>query len=207
MTETAAERRQGRKDKRRNDILDAAEELLAERGYHEMGIADIAKKLGIGHGTFYRYFDNKRDIALSVLERGVQDFANIGVAVNPAATNSLPEYRAQVEGIIDGWLDFAAARPRLMQVLLEQAHIIDVERLRQMNDLYTNITAAFLHNGVDKGFLRQDLEIIPTAEMLLGLIFAGCRRALFDPDEDKRRRWAKAGVALMFDGIGVQGAA
>ena len=46
----------------RADILQAAFIEFSDRGYHQTAIADIAQRLGIGHGTFYRYFDNKRDI-------------------------------------------------------------------------------------------------------------------------------------------------
>ncbi|HNL81668.1 MAG TPA: helix-turn-helix domain-containing protein, partial [Agitococcus sp.] len=37
----------------RSDILQAAFIEFAERGYHQTAISDIAKRLGIGHGTFY----------------------------------------------------------------------------------------------------------------------------------------------------------
>ncbi len=55
----------------RADILQAAFVEFSERGYHQTAIADIARRLGIGHGTFYRYFENKRDI----LEHVIQDTA------------------------------------------------------------------------------------------------------------------------------------
>lgn len=40
-------------------ILGAAREVFYEKGFHKGGIADIAKKAGVGHGTFYVYFDSK----------------------------------------------------------------------------------------------------------------------------------------------------
>ena len=55
----------------RSDILQAAFIEFSERGYHQTAIADIAQRLGIGHGTFYRYFENKRDI----LEHVINDTA------------------------------------------------------------------------------------------------------------------------------------
>jgi len=48
--------------------LDASERIFAEKGYHATGIANIATELGIGHGTFYRYFKSKHDIALHVFD-------------------------------------------------------------------------------------------------------------------------------------------
>ena len=37
---------------RRRQILQAAEKVFSEKGYHQTNIADIARELKIGHGTF-----------------------------------------------------------------------------------------------------------------------------------------------------------
>jgi AcrR family transcriptional regulator len=49
------------------EIIEAAFLEFSERGYHQTAISDIAKRLGIGHGTFYRHFENKRDILDKVM--------------------------------------------------------------------------------------------------------------------------------------------
>src|SRR4030088_1834535 len=56
-----------RKLQLREEIVDAAIEVFAESGYHDAGVADIAKRVGIGHSTFYRHFDNKRAILDEVI--------------------------------------------------------------------------------------------------------------------------------------------
>jgi len=44
---------------KRNDIMKAALELIAEHGFHGAPMAMIAEKAGVGAGTIYRYFENK----------------------------------------------------------------------------------------------------------------------------------------------------
>ena len=44
---------------KRNNILEAAELLLAERGFYGLSMKVLADKVGIAAGTIYRYFDNK----------------------------------------------------------------------------------------------------------------------------------------------------
>ena len=44
---------------KQDDILEAALELIAERGFHGAPISMIAKKAGVGEGTIYIYFENK----------------------------------------------------------------------------------------------------------------------------------------------------
>ena len=49
-------------EQKRKDILAASVQVFAEKGFHAAGIADIAQKLGIGHGTFYRYFKQTKKL-------------------------------------------------------------------------------------------------------------------------------------------------
>ena len=53
----------------REAILDAAAALLAEGGFQGMTMDEIARRAGLGKGTTYIYFESKRDLALSVLDR------------------------------------------------------------------------------------------------------------------------------------------
>lgn len=50
-------------------ILDAAAGLLQEVGYQHMTMDEVAKRAGLGKGTTYIYFEAKRDLALSVMDR------------------------------------------------------------------------------------------------------------------------------------------
>lgn len=56
-------------DARRNQILDAATEVFAEKGFHHATIKDIARHAGIADGTIYIYFKNKPDLLLGILNR------------------------------------------------------------------------------------------------------------------------------------------
>lgn len=186
---------------RREEILDASERVFADKGYHATGIADIADELGLGHGTFYRYFKSKHDIALQVVDRLLKRFAEIGLAENPEAANTLDEYRAQTRRILLGWLALTDERSHLLRLFHEQLVAIEPARLSEVIEAYVEYTERFLRNGVDKRFLRADLEVRATAEMLVALIFEGTRRALTSPDAELRRRWVDAGMRLMFDGV------
>lgn len=54
---------------RREQILDAAAQLFAERGYHQARSRDVAEKAGVSNGTVYNYFKNKEEILLGLLDR------------------------------------------------------------------------------------------------------------------------------------------
>lgn len=59
--------RTARSHKRRKQILDAAARLLAQKGYAETSLADIAADLGVSQGTLYRYFDAKATLFTAIL--------------------------------------------------------------------------------------------------------------------------------------------
>jgi len=54
---------------RRNQILDAATRVFAEKGFHRATIKDIARVAGIADGTIYTYFASKTEVLLGLLHR------------------------------------------------------------------------------------------------------------------------------------------
>jgi AcrR family transcriptional regulator len=59
------------KPDKRDEIVCAALELIAENGFHGAPMAMIADKAGVGAGTIYRYFENK-DVLISELYRELE---------------------------------------------------------------------------------------------------------------------------------------
>src|ERR1044072_4052256 len=56
---------------RRNEILDAALQLVYSKGYDKMTIQDILDELHMSKGAFYHYFDSKADVLQAMIERMV----------------------------------------------------------------------------------------------------------------------------------------
>lgn len=54
---------------KRNEILDAALQLVYSKGYEKMTIQDILDQLQISKGAFYHYFDSKLAVLEAVVER------------------------------------------------------------------------------------------------------------------------------------------
>ncbi|RHR26245.1 TetR/AcrR family transcriptional regulator [Clostridium sp. AF19-22AC] len=54
---------------RKNEILDAATRLFAEKGFDNTSTSDIMSAVGIAKGTLYHHFKSKEDIMDSLIER------------------------------------------------------------------------------------------------------------------------------------------
>jgi AcrR family transcriptional regulator len=61
-----------RRERTRTDILNAARDVFAERGYHEASIAEIAERADIAVGTFYLYFHDKDEAFETILDEGFE---------------------------------------------------------------------------------------------------------------------------------------
>lgn len=60
------------KDSRRKEIVNAAFELMLEKGYEDTGIQDILSTIGATKGCIYYYFKSKKDVAIAVIEEVIK---------------------------------------------------------------------------------------------------------------------------------------
>jgi AcrR family transcriptional regulator len=68
---TSPTRTERRRERTRQDLLAAATGVLAEKGFHDTKIADIAAAADLGVGTFYLYFPTKDALFDAVVEETV----------------------------------------------------------------------------------------------------------------------------------------
>jgi AcrR family transcriptional regulator len=203
-TDTSPTRAERKKQELRREIIDAAFDCFAEQGYHATGIADIAAKLGIGHGTFYRYFENKRDIVEHVISDLIDRILGALTDENaPDAVNTLAEYRVQSARISDRLRQIFSEDPRVPRMLFVEAPGIDkamADRILGFYELATTLTAAYLSHGVEQGYLHADLDIDNTARAITGMIVGSVIAGIQNPGLDQPLL-ATAMRRVMYDGI------
>ena len=103
---------------RKNEILDAAEELFAARGYEETSTGDILDRVGIARGTLYYHFKSKEDILDALIDRvnGIL----IAKAKEAAADRSLPVVERLIRTIMS--LNVNSGEAGIGHEVLEQVH-------------------------------------------------------------------------------------
>src|SRR2546430_5147449 len=65
------------KEEAKSRILDAANRVFAEKGYHEATMDDIGKRLGVSKGAIYLYFSSKEDLFEAMVRTAPQAFKEI----------------------------------------------------------------------------------------------------------------------------------
>ncbi|MFV0319946.1 MAG: TetR/AcrR family transcriptional regulator [Microbacterium sp.] len=162
----------------RRKLLEAAEVVFAEAGYHEASIVKITERAGIGLGTFYLYFDSKQAIfedLVTDLNRRVRHAMAEEMA---GATNRLAAERAGFAG----FFRFTAEHPALYRVVRE-AEFVSPETLRLH---YTRIVEGYesgLRAAQAAGEVDDALDPAVSAWALMGMgELIGMRFLLWERD-------------------------
>ena len=87
-------------EQRREQILDAANALYAERAYDDVSIEDISSAAGVTRGLVHHYFGGRKEVYIALLERlGAQREQQIPPPVGRSA-------RARLADSVSRWLDW-----------------------------------------------------------------------------------------------------
>ncbi|MEA4811684.1 MAG: helix-turn-helix domain-containing protein [Anaerolineaceae bacterium] len=81
-------------ENRKEEILNSALRLFAERGYPNLGMADIGKETSLARSSLYEYFASKDEIALCLLAKLTEPFQSIkirGKKIEKKLTNLLED--------------------------------------------------------------------------------------------------------------------
>lgn len=160
-----------------NEILQAAFETFSEKGYHQTAISDIAQKLGMGHGTFYRYFKNKRDMIERVFEWKMEEITALLMDENaPDAVDSLQDYIDQVHRIKRRLIDYSHTNQNAIRLLLITSMSVDDDLTKKVYELIRFgglLCSGYMRNGVVKNIFRPELNSDGTADAIVSMIVMG----------------------------------
>jgi AcrR family transcriptional regulator len=150
-----------RRKERQPDLLSAAVEVFARKGYHASTVSDIIAIAGVARGTFYLYFKSKRDVFARLL---TDLFRELEARVQRLDERRTPqENLALLRTNIRSVMAFLAGRPALLRILLWQATGSDAEFDSRLSEFYRRLTERVrrsLRLGVEMGLLRpMDIEV------------------------------------------------
>src|SRR3954465_11279892 len=88
ITKRSKPRWRRRKDARPEEIISAALEVFADRGFAATKLEDVARKAGVTKGTIYLYFENKEALFKALIRQTIVPVIAQGEAVAQAFTGS-----------------------------------------------------------------------------------------------------------------------
>lgn len=96
--------RERKKQRTREQIVEAAMRLFAERGYHATTIAEIAEAADVAPRTFFSYFPSKEAVVFHDVDRNLDGLAGVLRDRLPGET-AFDALRRWIEGMFDEWAD------------------------------------------------------------------------------------------------------
>lgn len=125
------------KTERRLQILVAARDVFAKRGYHQTTIDDIVLSAGVARGTFYLYFEDKRAVFVDLIDRFA---AKLSMAIERIVTDDQSRPVAnQVKENIRAIIRTCLAERTMTKILFTGALGIDSEFDRKIATFYDTV--------------------------------------------------------------------
>src|SRR5271168_4533037 len=133
---------------RRAQVLRHAKRIFARKGYHRTNVADIIARARIARGTFYLYFQNKKDLFEELLEQVVSELTDRiqRLRMGPGEAEPVDQLRANLTRV----LDYVLAERELTDILLNHSTGFDHELDDKIQDFYDRI-AALIKRSLDLG--------------------------------------------------------
>lgn len=158
----------------RENIVSAASTLFMERGIAATSMDDIAKAAGYSKATLYVYFENKEEIVgILVLNSMKKLYDYISSALIQHKTT-----KARYDFICRGLVQYQEEFPFYFKMVLDKINIDfegkeylpEEKETYQIGEEINEKIKNFLLSGMEKGDLRNDLDIMPAIFNFWGML-------------------------------------
>jgi AcrR family transcriptional regulator len=166
---TSSTRRELQAQERRNQLIDAALALFAEKGLDNTTIKDLAARVGVAQGLIYHYFASKEDLLVAVIERHnfIGEMAEVFLAAGGQPIREVLHH-AMLHA-----LGLIGSHQELVRILFREAltHPELQGHVRMYQQSGIGILTGFLDARIASGELRPH-DTQTTARMIAGFVFA-----------------------------------
>ncbi|MDT0583371.1 TetR/AcrR family transcriptional regulator [Brumicola blandensis] len=146
---------------KREQLLDAANILLAEKGYHGFSMKELAQTAEIAVGTTYLYFNDKKDLIQSLHQRNLHTLAE-SMFDGFDATSSIFE---QYSCIWRNFWQYSLNHPEAILAKSQFDHLPSIVQLREellAKELFKEV-GIMLHVGVEKEIFKPlPIDVLAT---------------------------------------------
>jgi TetR/AcrR family transcriptional regulator len=155
------ERREAEKERRRAEIVDAAEALYSEIGWDATTIDEVARRARLSRALVYVYFKDKRDLHFAIVDRALQELRqrfeaaagqhDAGIENVAAIGRAYVEFANRTPHYFDACSRFQAHRPESTDEDTNEAASLRAGRR------VDEVLIASLTKGMEDGSVRSDL--------------------------------------------------
>lgn len=154
------------KEIKRERIISAAEQIFAQKGYHNSTMGEIAIAAGIGKGTIYEYFDSKLSLFLDMMENGLRRYYE-SLDVDIVQKKSFEE---RLRFLLEEHIKFCQENEELARIVFWDTQVLD-EELKDWVYQRRRDKDRRLEQLIEDGIQRGEIREIDSA--LLAIMLGG----------------------------------
>lgn len=203
MTESEKTQATGPGSEKYQKILDAAVEVIAERGYFNSPVSAIARRAGVADGTVYLYFKSKDEVLKTAIDT---TFARFYQQVEEKF-RTLKGPREQLEYIAEVHLESHRVNRSmavLMQTEMRQSAKFIAEFSHHHLVKYIQIVREVIRRGQQEGIFRTDVSDGVVAHCMFGAIDELLSSAVFTGRTYEAKATARQVMDVLLNGIGTR---
>lgn len=192
------------KESRRRQLVDAAIEVFAAKGYRVASITDIIQQAEVARGTFYLYFRSKEEVFNAALER-FHELYQAMTRKEMARNYSNPlGLEGRLREAMREWLGFLLEHRQLTKIVFRQAAAVDPHYERKHAELMRTMQA---HWGKAIRFLqhikllRADLDPLFLSTVFFGVTTQIALRAIAEKSQPDLDAVVEQWVRLLRGGV------
>jgi len=170
------------KEQKRKEIIKQAIQIFIQKGYHRTKIADITRSLKISTGTFYLYFNNKRDLFVEVIDDVFRNLVGEAAVAIKGEEDFFERLKIRGRVFYDNYAKYSEILNQLRAEMVSEEHWPE----EKINKIYHGLTRPLIREideAVRKGIIRKiDSDLFAYA--LTGLIEIMTLRVSLDKKYD-----------------------
>jgi TetR/AcrR family transcriptional regulator len=185
MTMSTSERRERDKNRRRDEIIQAAELVFAEKGFEAAGMAEIARRAELSKGAVYLYFRGKHDLAFALFEQSLAELLEALTRAVDAAPRGIDKVRALTQAFLDFYRTKAAGfTQQSFSLFFNSAHMHNpsAEACMRILEKLLQLSIGIVDAGLRDGSIRGELDPVKTALTYSNLVLSYLMRNHLGPD-------------------------
>lgn len=190
------------RDERRAQLVAAARGVFCKKGYHEATVDDITRAAGVAKGTFYLYFDEKREIYYELVRSFLQQVKDIGSSVSKEV--STPQaFFARSEQAAHELLRVFRDNLPLARMVYRESMSMDGTLERMLRDFYRDIARVEAENirlGIELGVFRP-VDPLVCAYAHIGMVERVALGLLGEKDAPAPEHVVRELLSISFEGL------
>jgi TetR/AcrR family transcriptional regulator, cholesterol catabolism regulator len=156
-------------EQRQADVVRDAARVLAERGYDQTSVPELADAVGLATGGLYHYFASKEELLARICEQLMDPLLEEAQSV----LNDEPDARLALRKIVRVWVAHAIAHRDHMLVFQQQRHVIEASarwtQVRNARKAFERLLETSLAAAETAGAVRYDDRRLAVSA-LLGMV-------------------------------------